>query len=87
MCPLSCGQVHRDVRASATKAGRVEMREAPIDTFVRTDCQRQCLKQQSAALGISFIKGTAQLETVAHLGIDAFVQQESEGFVGKKLRC
>jgi hypothetical protein len=32
------------------------MIEAQIDTFVRTDCQRQFLKQQIAAIGISFIK-------------------------------
>jgi hypothetical protein len=76
----------RDGLARETKAGRVEMMEAPIDTFVRTDCQRQFLKQQIAAIGIRCIKGTTKLETVAQLGIDACAQQEIEGFVGKKLR-
>jgi len=76
----------RDVRASETKAGRVEMIEAQIDAFLRTDRQRQCLKQQGAALGIGCIEGATKLETVKHLGIDAFAKQESEGFVGKKLR-
>jgi len=77
----------RYVLASETKAGRVEMIGAQIDTFVRTDRQRQFLKQQVAAIGIGFIEGTAKLETVEHLGIDAFAKQEIEGFVGKKLRC
>jgi hypothetical protein len=77
----------RAVLASETKAGRVEMIEAQIDTFVRTDRQRQFLKQQITAIGISFIEGTAKLETVEHLGSDAFAQQEIEGFVGKKLWC
>ena len=76
-----------DIVASETKASRVEMIEAQIDAFLPTDRQRQFLKQQSAALGIRFIEGTAKLETVEHRGSDAVAKQESEGFVGKKLRC
>jgi hypothetical protein len=41
---------------------------------------------QVAAIGLDFIAGAAQLETVAHLGLDAFATQESERCVGKKLR-
>ena len=62
------------------------MIEAQIDAFVRTDRQRQFLKQQVAAIGIGFIEGAAKLETVEHLGIDPVAKQEIEGFVGKKLR-
>jgi hypothetical protein len=35
---------------------------------------------------MGFIESAAKLETVAHLGINAFTKQEIEGFVGKKLR-
>src|SRR5215510_7246239 len=76
----------REVRTSETKAGRVEMIKTQIDAFVRTDRQRQFLKQQVAAIGMGFIEGAAKLETVEHLGLNAFAKQEIEGFVGKKLR-
>jgi hypothetical protein len=62
------------------------MIEAPINAFVSTDRQCQFLKQQVAAIGRGFIEGATELETVEHLGIEAFTQQEIEGFVGKKLR-
>jgi hypothetical protein len=75
-----------DVRARKTTAGRVEMIEAQSDAFVRTDCQRQVLKQQIAARGMGFIEGAAKLATVEHLGIEAVAQHEIKGLVGKKLR-
>src|SRR5205823_722278 len=76
----------RDVLASERKAGRVEMIEAQINAFVSTDRTGQFLKQQVAAIGRGFLEGATELETVEHRGIDAFTQQEIEGFVGKKLR-
>ena len=76
----------REVLASERKARRVEMIEAQLNAFLSTDRTCQFLKQQVAAIGRGFIEGAAQLETVEHLGIDAFAKQEIEGFVGKKLR-
>jgi hypothetical protein len=75
-----------DVRASKTQAGRVERREAQLAAFVRTDCQRQFLTQQIAAIGLGVLEGAAQREPVAPLGIHAVATQEIKGGVGKQLR-
>ena len=68
------------------KAGRVALVQAQREAFLGPDRQRPCRQQQVAARGRGFIEGTAKLEAVAPLGIDACTQQQIEGVVGKTLR-
>jgi hypothetical protein len=72
--------------AREREAGRVELMEAQVEACVGTDRQRQCLQEQVTAIRRGFIEGAAKLAAVAHLGIEACTQPQSEGLVGKKLR-
>jgi hypothetical protein len=67
------------------KTGWVEMVAAQIEAFLGTDCKRQFLTQQGAAIDIGLLEGTVQFEAVEPLSLEAFTQQPSEGFGGKKL--
>ena len=43
------------------------------------------MKQQVAAIGIGLIERAAELEAIEHLSPHAVMQQQIEGFAGKKL--
>ena len=50
----------RDVLATERKAGRVEMIETQVNTFLCTDRKRQFLKQPVAAIGIELHRACGQ---------------------------
>src|SRR5712692_4104160 len=79
---IACGYIG----ATEGKAGRVEMVEALINAFPRTDRQGKCTQQKITAIRIDLIECTAQFKAVEHLGLDTVMQQQVEGFIGKKLR-
>ena len=64
----------RGIRASEREAGGIEMIEALVDPFLRTDRQRQLLKQRVAALGIGFIERAAQRKAIEVLSLEAFMK-------------
>jgi hypothetical protein len=75
----------RDLLARAREAGGIERLAALVDPCLRTDRQRQLLTPRVATIGIRVIKGAAQLQAIAGLGLEPFMKQASAGFVGKQL--
>src|SRR3954454_941312 len=75
-----------DVVAMEGKAGRVEMREAVLNAFLGTHCQRQLAQQQITPIGVDFIERPTELKTIEHLGLDPRTKEQIKMFVGKKLR-
>ena len=62
------------------------MVEALINTFSCADCPGKFTEQKITAIRLDFIERPAKFKAVEHLGFDAVMQQQIEGFIGKKLR-
>src|SRR6516164_6171972 len=74
------------IGATEGKARRVEMVEALLNAFSCADCQGEFTEQKITAIRLDFIERTAKFKAVEHLGLDAIMKQQIEGFLGKKLR-
>jgi len=71
--------------AAEREAGRVEMVEALVPTFLGTDREGQLTQQPITAIGVHRSEGTAECKAVAHLRADTCTAQQIEGLVGTKL--
>src|SRR6266542_6797886 len=74
------------IRAGQSKARRVQVIEAQVNTFMGTDGQGNVTKQQITAIGVDLIERATELKAVEHLRPDALTKQQVERFLGKKLR-